>query len=533
MRQTVVKNIPAILIVLFAFTTSVAFVRTHHPPGRIDPLAAQTMDMSTISVPRGPITVVADRVRLKSLPVTQTRPGVVVADNTEIIAARTPGRIVALPVYPGDVVMPGEVVVRLDDAELASRVDEQRAALILAEQNADVASGAIVAAKIALSDADAKVQMARNAAIEARASADAAELDVDNAKTEQSVNAQTLTLAQRSFDQHHASTNSMRVMTAQERTRAQASSDEGEVKITQSEDLRTAALARAVEAEWAAKSALNSRQIAANTFLVTQHQSVAAQAAVDEAKAQLNITEVIDGYATIASLLGGTVTDREVSVGSYVESGATLMRIQSCDHVRLQGQYPTVDLNGVTVGSRLCITLPDGRSINAPVTAMYPSTDPQSHTATVEARLDNRRYKLLPGTLLSMTLLANPGPPMPSVPTVAVVEHTGSPGVWTTGAVVPVPARYRCPRCGMVYDRGVALRDGGRCPMDGGALAAMDGSPNPGVLAVRFIPVSPVRSANGWTEIGSAQLAAGCLVVTDGADGLSDGDAVRIEGGKS
>ena len=50
--------------------------------------------------------------------------GSVAAFNEEDIYPRVTGRIVEMPVYPGDAVRPGQVVARLDDVELSSRVRE-------------------------------------------------------------------------------------------------------------------------------------------------------------------------------------------------------------------------------------------------------------------------------------------------------------------------------------------------------------------------------------------------------------------------
>ena len=50
--------------------------------------------------------------------------GSVAPFNEEDVFPRVTGRIVEMPVYPGDAVRPGQVVARLDDVELNSRVRE-------------------------------------------------------------------------------------------------------------------------------------------------------------------------------------------------------------------------------------------------------------------------------------------------------------------------------------------------------------------------------------------------------------------------
>ncbi len=61
--------------------------------------------------------------------------GSVAPFNEEDIYARVTGRIVEMPVYPGDAVRPGQVLARLDSVELSSKVREAEAGLAVARAN--------------------------------------------------------------------------------------------------------------------------------------------------------------------------------------------------------------------------------------------------------------------------------------------------------------------------------------------------------------------------------------------------------------
>ena len=61
--------------------------------------------------------------------------GSVVAFNEEDIYPRVTGRIVEIPVYPGDAVRPGQVLARLDSVELSSKVREAEAGVAAAQAN--------------------------------------------------------------------------------------------------------------------------------------------------------------------------------------------------------------------------------------------------------------------------------------------------------------------------------------------------------------------------------------------------------------
>jgi len=66
---------------------------------------------------------------------TVTYTGSVVAFNEEDVYPRVTGRIVEIPVYPGDAVHPGQVLARLDSVELSSRVREAEAGVAAAQAN--------------------------------------------------------------------------------------------------------------------------------------------------------------------------------------------------------------------------------------------------------------------------------------------------------------------------------------------------------------------------------------------------------------
>ena len=66
---------------------------------------------------------------------TVTYTGSVVAFNEEDVYPRVTGRIVEIPVYPGDAVHPGQVLARLDSVELSSKVREAEAGVAAAQAN--------------------------------------------------------------------------------------------------------------------------------------------------------------------------------------------------------------------------------------------------------------------------------------------------------------------------------------------------------------------------------------------------------------
>ena len=87
--------------------------------------------------------------------------GSVVPFNEEDIYPRVTGRIVEMPVYPGDAVRPGQVLARLDNVELSSRLREAEAALAAAR-----ATRVQMAKELAMAEAEASYALAAAARTE-------------------------------------------------------------------------------------------------------------------------------------------------------------------------------------------------------------------------------------------------------------------------------------------------------------------------------------------------------------------------------
>src|SRR5258707_12911679 len=95
-------------------------------PGSMTVVEAQAMDMNAMAAntPVGAIPVAAEEVSAKTFAPTVTYTGTVVAFNDVDVFPRVTGTIVSLPVYPGDRVKAGQVVARLDSAQLSSKAKE-------------------------------------------------------------------------------------------------------------------------------------------------------------------------------------------------------------------------------------------------------------------------------------------------------------------------------------------------------------------------------------------------------------------------
>ncbi|MCE5237469.1 efflux RND transporter periplasmic adaptor subunit [bacterium] len=135
----------ALLALVYAVTDYL--VVTHRRPGQSTVWQATAMDMSSIKPVAGAVPVATEQATRGPFTAKVTYTGTVVALNDEDIYPRVTGRVVAVPVYDGDEVRPGQLVARLDDDELSGREREAAAGREAARLNARAAQEGVSAAE--------------------------------------------------------------------------------------------------------------------------------------------------------------------------------------------------------------------------------------------------------------------------------------------------------------------------------------------------------------------------------------------------
>jgi multidrug efflux pump subunit AcrA (membrane-fusion protein) len=311
-----------------------------------------------------------------------TYTGNVAALNEEDVFPRVTGRIVEIPVYPGDVVRPGQVVARLDDVELTSRVRESEAMLATAQANRVQMEADLVVASHGVTQAESEVAMLEAELANARAIA---------ARSERLVRSGAV--AQQEYET--------------ERTMAASLEAKREAAVHRIEQ------ARGMEA--AARKKLE-----------------AGGSMVAQAQAQLRTAQVVRDYVDIAAPGGGVVVKRLVAPGVLVQPGMAILKIAQIDRVRLQANVGERDVAAIRVGTPVTVTTAVAAQapFEARVTAVFPFVDPGGRTAVVEAIADNPGRRLLPGQYVTMTFVTGARTQALSVPQGAVVRLGGRATVW-------------------------------------------------------------------------------------------------------
>ena len=371
--MTWVRNVLALLVVVaagsWAYYTNV--------------VASRAMDMSarvTGAASAFPVTLAT--VEQGAVRGTVVYTGSVAAYNEEDVYARVTGRILEMSVYPGDAVKAGQVVARLDDLELTSRVHEADAAAASAHANRAQMDADLAAARYGITQAEKEL-----------ATAEA------EAGYQQSVAARDERLLSKGA-------------------------------VSQQEADNTRALAAAAQARVGAARARIEQAKALETS--AQRKLEAADAIVLQGQAQAKTAQVVRDYVNIRVTTAGNVVKRLVAPGVLVQPGTPVLKIVQVDKVRLQANVGEQDLAGIRVGSPVTVLLAGnaGEPFTAKVSSISPFVDPGARTAVVEAVVPNPGRRLLPGQYVQMQFVTGEQRNALSVPREAVARSGDSASVW-------------------------------------------------------------------------------------------------------
>jgi len=533
-----IKNSIGLLAIIFVIIATNLAVRFYHKAGHLDVVTAQAMDMSQMRPPMGSAPVSLASVKSGSISDAVTYTGSVQAYNEQDISARITGQIVSLPVYPGDSVQAGQLVAQLDSAEVGAKAveaDQNARAAQLGAQVAhlthhlhhkaalDQATDQVEVAQQSVSDAQAQAAADTSAITDAQGGVQTAQANADYWKTE-------ITREKQLADAGAVSQQEYQNELAQAQS-ANAALSQSRAKVSQAISMAQSSRAKVRVAERQVDAANAGVRMAQADIVVAEGQ--ATQAEVDAAAAQASATEasVIQGYTRIASPASGVVTARPMAPGTLVQPGTVILKIAEIDRVRVQANVAVSDVSDIHVGSPVEIVTQDGSDpIDAQVTSIFPSADPDTRTAVVEAVIDNPRHRLLPGAFVSMKISKNMETDKLMVPASSIVSQNGQSYVWIAkGGSDSQGPIYECVICHIHYTAAQAGKFHYRDPMEGGKLVPLKGTGSTaasGPVTAHEVAVQVGASDGTWAEVSSNDLTASDKVIDHGVAGLIEG--VRI-----
>jgi membrane fusion protein (multidrug efflux system) len=279
------------------------------------------------------------------------------------ISAKVFGSVQEVPVKDNQPVKAGDVLVRIDPRDLTARVDQEKAALALAESQAKAAnvtvpmtretthsgtsgaSAGLNAADAQAAQADAGVAQATTDVAVAHSNLGAAEANNEKAQADLARMRPLVAKAEISQQQFDAYTAAAKVAEAQLKA-AQDRVRFSEQGVTTARAVAEAARARIQQMQaQVAQSTAGERQV-----LVSTAQAVSAAARIQEARSNLAAAELNLGYTIIVAPSDGVVTKKTVEPGQIVQPGQALMAIIPLKGVWVTANFKETQLAKVYAG---------------------------------------------------------------------------------------------------------------------------------------------------------------------------------------
>ncbi|MFN7995149.1 MAG: HlyD family secretion protein [Bryobacteraceae bacterium] len=305
------------------------------------------------------------------------------------VSAKISGSIVEVLVKDNQQVKAGDVLVRIDPRDFQAKVDQEKAAVALAEAQAHAAqisipltrettqSGTLgMSAGVATSEAQAtqaslaadqaatsELSYARSNLAAAQANNEKAQADLTRmrplvAKAE---------ISQQQFDTYVAASKVAEAQLKAAQDRVQSS----EQMAANSKAAAQAALARVQQMKAELKqSKANEQQVQ-----VTAAQAMSAAARVQQARANLEAAELNLSYTTIVAPIDGVVTRKSVETGQVVQPGQGLMAVIPLHDVWVTANFKETQLANVHPGQKAEIKVDMyGRTIDGKVDSIAGGT---------------------------------------------------------------------------------------------------------------------------------------------------------------
>jgi len=262
----------------------------------------------------------------------------VVDANQVVVSAKITGRIEKLAVDEGSEVKQGDLIAKLDTAELAAR--QQAAAAAVASMKSQLsgsqASEVLTKGTTTGDVANAHAQLQTAKASLSQSQADLVRIAADTRRTDD--------LAAQG------------VASEQEKQDADATLRAQQERVRSLEEQVRAAQA----ALDSAQARLHQQHVAASTVAATRAQQEQAQAEVAQAEARL-------GYTNIYAPVSGTVSVRVAREGEVVNPGEPIVTLVDFDDTWVRASIPETDADHIGIGDTLQVRMPSGELVSGKV----------------------------------------------------------------------------------------------------------------------------------------------------------------------
>lgn len=127
--------------------------------------------------------------------------------------------------------------------------------------------------------------------------------------------------------------------------------------------------------------------------------SIAAQAALEDAKSRLASAEKAYRSTTVTAPFNGIVSERPVSAGDVVQPGTALFTVVDPSSMRLEASVPAEQLASIRIGVPVNFTVSGypGRQFMGRITRINPTADPTTRQVRIYVSIPNEGRSLVGG----------------------------------------------------------------------------------------------------------------------------------------
>jgi len=272
------------------------------------------------------------------------------------VSARVPGQVLRVRVDDNQVVEAGDVLVELDPADYAAKLDGARADLAAARAAADGAHSALALTEKA---APANLIQAQGGLIAASFSLTSAEAEIEQARSDLAAADSRQSLAELNLKRARALVES-NVLPAADLDQRQTEFDAANAQYQRERARVAAALASRAGSGGGvvlAKGKLSAAQTAAEQVASARAALALAEAKALQAEAALKLAELNLSYATVRAPRRGVVSRRSVEQGQTVGPERPLLAIVPLDDVWVVANFKEDQLAEMRAGQRTTVRL--------------------------------------------------------------------------------------------------------------------------------------------------------------------------------
>ena len=154
----------------------------------------------------------------------------------------------------------------------------------------------------------------------------------------------------------------------------------------------------------------------------------------DEEIGRLEKLDRIGAETIVAAPIGGTIIQRKVGLGQYINAGANdpIFTVGNLSTVWLIANVRESDAPRMKIGAPVEVTVLafPGQVFNAKLAYVAPALDPNTRRLPVRAEISNTNRELLPEMFASFRIVSGEGRLTPAVPVDAIVYEGASARVW-------------------------------------------------------------------------------------------------------